>query len=506
MDRTSRLQTVAKGWLFFAVIFVSLTVSGICGTTEDYMSRIEQAQALLRSQDSKAALTAFKRLLIENPSFQAYFGVAQASAIEKQPEEALLNFREALMLADDQTEKRTALFGIARMLMWLEQYGDAENIYSILLSRPLNDEDHAVASAGLMRSLSFQNKPMKAYRSVSRGLVQSPAQKIELARAASWAGWPDKAAELLDQGIPVEPDTRMAKELEDIRKEVDAGTANPLSLHAEYTSDSDNLRIRKTELSAGKRLSRAGTLSFAAQHQGMESPTRQLAMNSILARYSSRLEDKFWFSVQMGPAFYDEWHPVLWSASGVYRPDDEFRYEAFILREAVETFAAIDLRTRLDTAGFAIEYRPNTRFSLAGSAYRQSFSDENNRIGGNASVGALVAESLGLSVQLKARYFGDSRTDTIGYFNPERFHQEQLLFSLNRHLGTDWRFFTVAGPGTQRVTPGERTNTSLAQISLWGTIIRDLSLGLDYGYSNSALASSSGYRRQYSGATLSYAW
>lgn len=507
MDGRPSFRTNALGWGLLSLVLFPLTAQGVNNAVGAPPAGLEQAQILLQRQDGPAALAAFEEIIAVQPSFAAFLGAAQASALADRPREALWNYRRALDLArDDAAEQRMALFGIARMHLWLEQYQEAERTYADLLSRTLTAEDRSAASAGLMRSLSFQDKPMQAYRSVPPGSTLSPAEKIEQARAALWAGWPDKAAAVLAQGIPVEPATRMARELEGLRGEAQVDMANTLALRSDFTKDSDDMRIRKSELSAGMRLPDAGTVGLVGQNQGFEQHGRHRAENSVQARFSSRVEDRFWYSLQAGPASYGDWNTALWSGNALYRPDDETRYEAFIIREAVETFVALDRHLTLDTAGLTAEYTPHRRLMLAASAFRQSFSDDNHRLGGNGKIGTLLSERLGLGVQIRARYFEDSRTDTVGYFNPDRFHEEQLLLVLNSRMGNSWRLYGLAGPGIQNVAPGDHTSTWLTELSVWGKIGRSFSISLDSGYSNSSIASASGYRRQYAGISLSYLW
>lgn len=507
MDTRPGPRITAVAGILSALLFFQLAAGGAYAA-ENYAQRLDRAETLLKRQEGAAALALFKTLIAERPTFSACLGAARASAVADEPESALRYYRHALDIAGDNAmERRLSLFGIARMLMWLERYQEAEKTYEELLSHPLSKEDHAVAAAGQVRSLAFQDKPMRAYRIASAGSEPSSSERVELARSALWAGWPDKAEEMLRPEIVLEPDTRMARELEALRSDVHAQMANPVELHGEYISDSDDLRIRKSELAARMKISAIADLGLAVQNQGFEQHDQHLAMNSLQARYSSRPADTFWLSFQAGPAKYGEWRTALWSGSMVYHPNDETRYELFISREAVETFLALNDHITLDTAVMTAAYTPVSKILLSASLYRQSFSDDNDRLGGTVKFAVPVSRRVGLDVQLRARYFEDSRTDTIGYFNPVRFHEENLLLAFDKRLGSDWRFSALAGPGIQNTSPGDgSTNTLLAEASLRGRIVNGLSLSLDYGYSNSAVASSSGYRRNYAGITLSYQW
>jgi hypothetical protein len=496
----------AKKWVLVALIPLSLFARSAFAEPDDHAHRPDDAQLMFRQRDAAGSLTLFRELIAEHPSFPAYSGAARASAAMDQPQQALRYYRRALPLARDPAEQRIALFGIARVLMWLERYREAESVYADLLSRQLPEEDRSLASAGLLRSLSFQDKPMRAYRTASTSDTILPAERLERARAALWAGWPDRAAEILDQGVPVEPGTRMAKELGALQSEIRMETANPLDFHVEATRDSDDLRTEKSELGAAVRPFPPATLGLLAQHQRFEQRARGLTMKSLQVQYVSRGEDVPRITLQAGPAAYGDWHTALWSGNAVFRPDDETRYEAFVSREAVETFEAFDRHIRSDTAGLGVTYRPAARLVLAASLYRQTFSDDNRRLGESGTIGVPVSKPLGLGLRLSIRHFSDSRTDTVGYFNPDRFSHGQLLLALTRHLGRQWQLYAAAGPGRQRVTAGDREASALAEISIRGMVSPSLSIGLDGGYSSSAIATSSGYRRQYAGVSFSLPW
>jgi tetratricopeptide (TPR) repeat protein len=504
VDKSAGFRVFGKVILFFAFLAPAVN-SGAWGSTGCHEQRLEQAQELLRQQDSVAAVAAFKSLAEEAPSFPAFHGAALASAMNDKPREALHYFQQALRFAgDDGARRRISLFGIARMFMWIGQYRDAEMIYRDLLSGPLSEEDRAIASSGLIRSLSFQNKPLQAWRNVPRDVVLSASEKLEAARAALWAGLPDKADILLDQDIPVEPGTRMEKELSSLRNEVYAETAHPVNLYGAYIRDNDDLRIRKSEAAAGTRFG-AGSFNLLFKHQGFDQHERRRSMNSPQAGFSTRLDDVLWFSVQAGPAYYGDWDTALWAGSALYQPDDELLIEGIVSREAVETLDALERRITVDSASLAAGY-DIYRVNLSASILRQSFSDDNNRVGAVGEITTEISNQIGLSGRLKFRYFEDSKLDTVGYFNPKRFREGQLLFILNSRPGSDLRVYVQAGPGRQSVSPGDRNTTLLGEISLQARISRPLYIGLDFGYSSSAVASSSGYRRQYQGMTISYLW
>jgi len=469
--------------------------------------RLQEARDALRAGNAREALDRFEQLIDNRLARRpALFGAAEASAVLDEPERALGYYRQILQESDIGSEdERRARFGAARMSIWVGRYSDAESFYRQLLRQPLSDEDAEIARVGLIKALSFGGRPMAAFESAPHTANLSASDRFELARAAMWAGWPDKADVLLRDIGPV-TEGRLARDLENLKLDVACELASPASLRFGWSRDSDEFTARKAELVVGTRVLTAHTMSLALQWQSFDQHDRALGMRGVQGRYDGRWTDHLWVSLQGGPAYYDGNHVGLWSSNVVYRPTDRVGVEASAGREAVESFPAFDRRVVLDTIGLGLDYRVTARLGLAGFVYGQRFSDANERLGGVGKATAVLSERVGLSAQLRARMFASARNDVQGYFNPERFIEEQLLLVLRRRLNSDWRVEVVGGPGVQRVTPDERSTTSLIEGRIAGRFVGCLTSSLVMGYSNSAVSSASGFARYYGSLFISSAW
>lgn len=140
-------------------------------------------------------------------------------------------------------------------------------------------------------------------------------------------------------------------------------------------------------------------------------------------------------------------------------------YEVFVNRDFVETATAIDNGVSYDFVGAAVDYQWAPRWTSVGLAGIQNFSDGNQR---RHLRGRLIFQpslDLGLTTQLRYRWYDSSKTNVGGaYFNPPSY--DELMLAVGwRHRVNDWRTATTAGLGRQRIDRGAATTTRLAEAS-----------------------------------------
>jgi hypothetical protein len=210
--------------------------------------------------------------------------------------------------------------------------------------------------------------------------------------------------------------------------------------------------------------------------------------------------------VQGGAGYYGDWRTGLWSGDATYRPFDRLAVEVSAGREVVENFASFDRNIVMDRASVGAEYGLTHRATLAGLVYGQRFSDANERLGTVGRFGLVLSETIGLSAQLRVRHFKSSRDDVVGYFNPESFQEEKLVFVLRRWLNPVWRIEVLGGPGIQTINPGERSGTSLIEAGVSGRWRGCLSSSVTLGYSDSAVSTPSGFSQYYGQVRVSCPW
>lgn len=502
----SRKNRAALRYLIFLPL-IGLSILSASAATEDPDRQLHEGRQLLKEEQPAEALNRFE-LLIERRQHlvPALFGAAEASATLEQPVAALAYYLQVEAASEASAdEKRRASFGAARMFVWLERYPDAESVYRRLLMTPLDEGDLQIARAGLMRALALQDQPISAYRSVPEDAALDAAGRFERARAALWAGWPEKAERLLE-GIETPPGSRLTKDVEALRRATIDTLGHPLNARFHFSADNDDLHTLKTDLMIGRRFSGSHVLSLILQVQHFGQKDRDLGMRGLQGRYDGRFGDSLSFALQAGLAHYGDWRTTLSYGQIVYQPADRFRMELSAGREAVETFASFDRQITLTSMSLGVDYNLARRVALVGVLYGQRFSDNNNRRGGIAKVVVVLSEQIGLSAQARLRFFESSRKDVEGYFNPTHFREEQILLNLKRALKPDWRFEVLTGPGYQNISGGDNGATWMVEGRLSARWIGSLSANALLGYTTSSISNPSGFAMTYGQLFVSCPW
>ena len=182
----------------------------------------------------------------------------------------------------------------------------------------------------------------------------------------------------------------------------------------------------------------------------------------------------------------------LWTLDATWRKSlaPGRSYELFVNRDFVETATAIDNGVSYDFAGASVDYQWLPKWTTVGLAGIQNFSDGNQR---RHLRGRLIFQPMldvGLTTQLRYRWYDSSKTDVGGaYFNPPNYEEMMLAIGWRQRVN-DWRTALTAGLGRQRIDHASATTTRLAE----GSAERQLggySLRMCAGYTHAASLASS---------------
>lgn len=178
-------------------------------------------------------------------------------------------------------------------------------------------------------------------------------------------------------------------------------------------------------------------------------------------------------------------------------------YELFATRDFVETATAIDNGVSYDFAGAAVDYQWTPKWTTVGLAGIQNFSDGNQR---RHLRGRLIFQpslDLGLTTQLRYRWYDSSKADVGGaYFNPASYQETMLAVGWRQRIG-DWRNAVTAGLGRQRIAANPDTTTRLLEASAEKQV-SSYALRLRAGYMHAASLASAdpNYWYRYVGVDL----
>lgn len=482
---------------------------------------INETKKLIEEDKGCDALPILKQLIAQKPSYDTYVLAGQASAMCDQPKQSLEYYKEALNRAkQNKLKQRIALFGMGKMQMWLDDYKGTEQTYRRLLTMKMNKTDHELALAGLVKALAYQDKPMQAYSLVPQNIhYRTPEMVVAASQAAFWSGWADKSKNILDANTKlinsIEPGWYLRNDLKEIEYEIAAANAeNTVTPAFDFEHDNDGLTILHYNTAYSRRFTPDFTAGFIAHHSTIRQSSKDdseaggtIEANGLFLQSFWQQNDYLSYLVNFGSIDYESWHPALWSANVFYTPNDTFSFSLLNQQEAIETIDAINNHIYSNTSAIGVNYNPFYRLRFATSLSYESFSDSNNREGYYATANYLIFDSLGLGAGLRVRGFWDSKTDTVGYFNPKNLHEQDLILTLSRRLVTNWRYYIDLGViGHQTINPGDTSYPQFAEAGIRGFITKFLLLNAYLGISNSdfdSISGSGGYRRTYGAASLS---
>lgn len=167
-------------------------------------------------------------------------------------------------------------------------------------------------------------------------------------------------------------------------------------------------------------------------------------------------------------------------------------------RDFVETRAGLDAGATSNFAAAAVDYAATDRLTLIGLAGVQYYSDDNRRAHMRGRLIYSVMPEEGLSIQVRARGYDNTRPGGTLYFNPDTYREADAGLRLRRSIG-EWRVLAAAGGGREKFD-GPRQPTGYFEARAERSFLNNTSLLLSYTYDRSSSSDNAGgnsYRWQY---------
>lgn len=154
-----------------------------------------------------------------------------------------------------------------------------------------------------------------------------------------------------------------------------------------------------------------------------------------------------------------------WLGSANLRTRD-WSKEIFLEREIVETPRGVDEGIYYTFVGASsdVPLSPSTTLTLTGAL--QSFTGRNERFHLRGSVVHVIKPELGLSIQLRTRYFHSTKPGEFDYYSPKNFVQALPVVQMRRFTSSGWMLLGAAGFGGQRATGSGWTTARLAEVRI----------------------------------------
>lgn len=130
--------------------------------------------------------------------------------------------------------------------------------------------------------------------------------------------------------------------------------------------------------------------------------------------------------------------------------DSRFRKEFFVEREIVETPQGLARGIYYTFGGAAIDLPVDNRNVFTAVAGLQDFTGDNVRTHLRASYIHVLKPNLGLSAQLRTRWFRNSDPREFDYYSPRWYAQVLPVLQMRRTSDSGWRTLLAGGVGAQR--------------------------------------------------------
>lgn len=220
--------------------------------------------------------------------------------------------------------------------------------------------------------------------------------------------------------------------------------------------------------------------SFAPEGQHARTQTR------IYLDFADSLGSAWTWSTRLGT----NGNTVLGSAS--LRASD-WSKELFVEREIVETPRGVDRGLYYTFAGASTNLLATETDTISAVAGVQKFTGRNDRFHVRATFVHVVKPDLGLSLQLRARYFHSTVPGEFDYYSPRDFVQLIPVVQMRRFTRTGWLVLIAAGYGAQKATAGSWQAARFGNARLESPrSSRRLHAFAEVQYSNSSLVGASG--------------
>ncbi|MEI7465370.1 MAG: tetratricopeptide repeat protein [Burkholderiales bacterium] len=473
----------------------------------------------LWSGNAAAALTLFEqaRGFALDPKAQTdlWRGAGEACVTTGDNACALNAYRKALALTPGNKDLQRR---IALVLLWLDEYAQAEVAWRALL---VQDPKDRRAQAGLARTINAagrHNEAVRLYEEIDDG--SEADLRLDHARALRWAGFDAAALPLLNARTD-----DAAVFLRDWR--IDREQKKFVWSSIDYSVDSDKFDTRAVAAGGGAWLKPGLLLESTYRFARLDSPGRTVNANRLQATLRGlngtpgvTPPGLLIPTLTLALNDYDGWTPLTGSASVRWMPQDLWRFTAELGREVVETPQAIGNRITAYAAALGTEYRLPPRWTIGGTLSGLRFSNGNNRVRVYGHVDYATRFNPKVVIGIEGTAFNDSkpasfaagpsagRLPAAGYWSPKDYADVRLFAGVYHDRG-DWQAYARVALGVSRETDGDGLSSSGHPNLLEAGIEHDVGPGLRWrlyaGGSGSGFAVGSGgtgYWRRYVGLTL----
>jgi len=167
--------------------------------------------------------------------------------------------------------------------------------------------------------------------------------------------------------------------------------------------------------------------------------------------------------------------------------------ELFIEREIVETPRGIDEEIYYTFVGASLDFPASERDVFNAMFGVQEFTGKNERLHVRGSYVHVIKPEIGLSAQLRGRYFHSTSPGEFDYYSPSNFVQLLPVVQMRRFDGDGWMYLVALGYGAQKATGSQWQDARLGDVRIESPVLsRKLQAFGQLQYTNNSLIGGAG--------------
>jgi hypothetical protein len=429
------------------------------------------------------------------------------------PAVARAEFRAAVGSALADEDRFAAWLGLGRAELWLGHYRAALQALGEARRSAASGEDRRVAEAAGARALNALEYHQQAYALVAPFAAGDPAATLELARAAIALGRADEAVHYTSALPAPDTSTRTGMDLSRAESQIDYELSSRAEAGYSLMHDSDDLSVSTYGLSAllpgtpgGATF---GTWRVNAALTDVSAPGQSDHLTEAALGDRLRIGARQHLDLQAGVGSVAGRDFFAGSLQWDARLNDTASVFASADRLPIVTPTALESGLLYSTFSLGASLRPADHGMLVPVYFHQTFSDGNQRDGGRLKLILTPFEIPGstsaLGADIEARAYRSTQPSAGTYFNPARYHQEQLGLIGVHQFNPDWRMRVTAGLGSETVD-GSSGRTWSALLSLTGRLAGNGRLELRVGRDSFASLAGGGSGYWSNGGSLTVSW
>ncbi len=442
----------------------------------------------------------------------AHIKAGRAALEASNPTLARTEFRAAVAETPVGSDRLAALVGLGRAELWLGRYRAALNVFREARHLAANSADRQAADTGAARALNALEYHQEAYNLVARCAAGAPAATVEAARAAMALGRPDEALRFIAASA-TNPATRTGVELLRVKADARYEVAARADAGYSFTHDSDGLTIRTYSVRALLPAELGGTGFHTWGVTAATSDVSGSGQNDTLTELN--IGDR----MSIGRQQHVQVRAGLGRAAGWTRFEGLIQWEdrvtdvatLFAAAERAPIVTPVTLEKGLfyDTFSVGTSVRTADHWMLVPVYFHQEFSDGNQRNGGRIRIILtpfdIPRSTSALGAELEARAYRSTQPSVGTYFNPQRYHQEQIGLIGVHQFAPGWHIRWTAGGGSETLN-GSSARTWSWTLGLTGHLPGNGRLELRAGRDSFASLAGGGSGYWTNGASLTVAW